>query len=626
MIRHCYITSLLVFAAAMAAGPAVPPAHAETTDVVVYGATPGGIAAALSAADSGANVLLIEPTRHVGGLITSGLSHTDYRTYEGLTGFYLDFTQRVEQSYREQYGDDSPQVRACRRGVHAEPHVNEAVLLAMLAERSRITVRYQLQLTDVQLANRHIHNITLRAANDQRTEVVAKVFIDGSYEGDLMAMAKVQWRSGCEAQEEYGESLAPETASDELQAYNLRLIATQDPKLRVPVQQPEGYDRADFVGLLPLLREQRVSRVFDYPKDCIFKAHMFPSGLPNGKYDINDVSGGIVRLSMPGANLEWPDGDSAIRAAIHQKHITYNTGLLWFLQNDPEVPERFRKEALTWGWCRDEFADNDHLPYQLYVREARRMVGQYVFTENDVLPLADDARSRFQPDSIAMGDYGPNCHGTRHEGPFYGGKHRGEFYKRVPPYQIPYGVLLPGNVDNLLVPVACSSSHVGFCALRLEPIWAELGSAAGVAAGLAIRSENAISLNDISPEAIQRQLHSRGGATIYVSDVLPSSDLFAAVQWLGARGGLHGLSAPPADGNLRGRHIVSQYYEAFPGHFFEPAKVIDSRLLQRWIDLLPTELQQAASNQLQADATLTRGAVVATLFRLATTSPDASAN
>jgi hypothetical protein len=252
-------------------------------------------------------------------------------------------------------------------------------------------------------------------------------------------------------------------------------------------------------------------------------------------------------------------------------------GLLWFLQHDEAVPEKLRNDAARWGWCRDEFTDNGHLPWQLYVREARRMIGQKIFTQKDVEQSPGDVRSKFQPASIAIGDYGPNCHGTSHEGPRYGGKHSGEFYQRVAPYQIPYGVIVPNEIDNLLVPVACSASHVGFCALRLEPIWTGLGQAAGTAARLAI--EKKLAVQEVKSADVRRHLHAAGAATIYVSDVPPGSKYFNAVQWLGQLDRLHGLVPTKKPYGERGKNIEGQYYAAFPGHAFEPDRIAESELM-----------------------------------------------
>jgi hypothetical protein len=307
--------------------------------------------------------------------------------------------------------------------------------------------------------------------------------------------------------------------------------------------------------------------------------------LPNQKYDINDVSRGLVRLSMPGENLGWPEGDAATRQRIFEEHLRYNVGLLYFLQNDEAVPAKFQKPAQAWGWCRDEFTETNHLPPQLYVREARRMTGVYIYTQADSEHAPDDARARLHTDAIAMGDYGNNCHGTSHEGPLFGGKHVGEFYNPVPPYQIPYGTLVPkeNECNNLLVPVAVSSSHVGFCALRLEPIWMSLGQAAGNAAALAADQE--ISVQKVSVPMLQQHLHEDGSATIYVSDVLPGHPMFAAVQWWGTAGGLHGLNPMPEKPGQRGKNLHGQYYEANPGQEAALDKALDEATRQRWLSL-----------------------------------------
>lgn len=558
--------------------------HAEPSyDVVVYGATPAGIAAAVAAGKSGKTVLLIEPTSRIGGLVTSGLSHTDFHSRESLTGSFLDFSERVEAYYVSKYGPNSEQVEASFYGTFGEPKVNLAKFEEMLAEQPSIRVMRGATLSKLWKLQpdqdvSHLTLAHLQLEGDKSYLAVGKVYIDASYEGDLLAMAGVPWRAGREGRAEYGESLAPETGDDQLQAYNFRFIMTTNPDNRVTPQMPPGYRREDFVGVLEHLQSGKIKRVFDYPKDCLFKAHL--PVLPNGKYDINDVSRGLVRLSLPGKNLGWPDGDAAARAKIFAEHVRDQVGLLYFLQNDDAVPEKFRTEAREWGWCQDEFVETNHLPPQLYVREARRMVGQYVYTQGDSEHALGDARAKLHRDSIAMGDYGNNCHGTHHEGPRFGGQHTGEFYNPVPPYQIPYGVLVPKNVDNLLVPVAVSSSHVGFCALRLEPIWMSLGQAAGHAAALAVEKETTVQA--VSVPELQRRLHADRSATIYVSDVSPDSPDFAVVQWWGTAGGLHGLEPMPAKPGQRGKNLHGQYFEANPGHAAKLDAELTPELRQRW--------------------------------------------
>jgi len=552
-------------------------------DIVVYGATPAGIAAALGAAEDGCSVSLVEPTYRIGGLLTSGLSHTDFHSRESLTGVHLKFAKRVKSYYSDRYGPNSQQVADCFDGTFAEPKVNLLILTQMLSEQSRIDVIRNSTLVSVDVSKTNaeaktIRSVTVMDDHNKETRIECRMAIDATYEGDLMAMAGVAWRLGREGQSEYGESLAPKTADSQLQAYNFRLIMTRDPANRVKPRAPKGYRRDDFLEVLEALRSNQIRTIFGYPKQCIFKAHEPP--LPNGKYDINDVSQNLVRLSLPGKNLGWPAGDPNTRRAIFEEHLRDQAGLLYFLQNDDSVPEVYRKEAQEWGWCLDEFEDTDHLPPQLYVREARRMIGEYVYVQRDSEHAPADARAVYHPDAIAMADYGNNCHGTDHEGPRFGGKHTGEFYHPVPPYQIPFGVLLPRDFDNLLVPTAVSSSHVGFCALRLEPVWMSLGQASGHAAAQAIRKKS--SLKKIAIRELQHRLHQSGAATIYVSDVLPDHPEFAAVQWWGMQGGLHGLFQMPEKPGQRGRNIHGQYFEANPGHTADLDMAIDDKLMRRW--------------------------------------------
>ena len=587
---------------------------AQTSAVLIYGATPGGIAAAVAAAKDGQSVVLVEPTTRIGGLVTSGLSHTDFRTFEGLSGSYRDFAQRVDAHYAKAYGKDSPQARDCFRGTFGEPKVNLAVFAAMLAEQPRVTVRQDLALAAMTMSGKsRIASATFAAADGAKVTLSARVFIDASYEGDLMAKAGVPWRAGREGRAEFGESLAPLQGDQQLQAYNFRFCLTKRATNRVALVAPPGYQRGDFLPVLALCESGKIKKVFAYgfEQGGMMKAQIPP--LPNGKYDINDVSGGLVRLSLPGKNLAWPAGDAAARAAIYAEHLRDNAGLLYFLQNDDDVPAKFRDEAREWGWCRDEFTDSGHLPPQLYVREARRMQGVHLYTQRDSEHAPGDARAVLQRDAIAMGDYGNNCHGTAHEGPRFGGKHSGEFYNPVPPYQLPYGVLLPREVDNLLVPVAASSSHVGFCALRLEPIWMSLGQAAGHAAALAVKQNLAV--QKVSVPALQRRLHEDNSATIYVSDVPPGHPDFAAVQWWGAHGGLHGLAPMPAKSGLRGKNINGQYFEAFPGHAAELDKLLDASLAARWL-ALAKELGVAAEKLPPATASLTRGEFIRAAAKL----------
>ena len=552
-------------------------------DVLVYGATPAGIAAAISAAANRQLVLLVEPTSRIGGMTTHGLSHADFHSFESLNGTFLKFSQRVLSYYGTTYGADSEQVQDCWRGTHGEPSVNLMILRQLLAEYSSVMVMTDRTLLAVTVSDGRIERVRLQHDVEPPVEIRPGIVIDASYEGDLMAAAGVPYAVGREARAAYSESLAPDTADDQLQGYNFRFCMTQDPTNRVEIPMPDDYVRDDYAALIPLIEANKFRSAFGYPgSPFILKAHL--PALPNGKRDINDVSRGLVRLSLPGHNREYADGSPETRREIERRHLQWQLGLIHFLQTDTAVPADFRAEAATWGLCRDEFEQTGHLPTQIYVREARRMRGQRVFTQADTRYALGDARAILHRDSIAVGEYSHNCHGTEHEGPLIGGRHTGEFYHGVAPYQIPYGTLVPAEISNLLVPVACSASHVGFCALRLEPIWMSLGDAAGIAAVLALQNKQRV--QEVSVTQLQQLLWKSGGATIHVSDIPPGHPDFVAVQWWGQLGGLHGLEPSPAKPGLRGKHIASQYYEAFPGHALRGEELLTQAVREHWTELL----------------------------------------
>ncbi len=374
--------------------PALPAGDRDSTspDILIYGATPAGIAAALAAAEGNRSVYLVEPTARIGGMTTHGLSHSDFHSFAALNGPFLQFSQRVLKHYRETYGAESEQVRDSWRGTHGEPSVNLLVFEKMLGEQPTITVLKNHRLVDAAVENDAVSALRFVLPNLREVTVTPQLVIDASYEGDLLATAGVPYRVGREAKSEYGESLAPETADDELQGYNFRLCMTQDPANRVPIPVPENYRRDDYAAVVPLVEASEFPSAFGYPgRRFMLKAHL--PILPNGKHDINDVSKSLVRLSLPGRNREYPEGDLVTRRRIEKEHLDWQFGLIHFVQTDPALPEAFRKEAATWGLCRDEFADTGHIPPQIYVREARRMVGMRVYTETDTEYAPNDARA-----------------------------------------------------------------------------------------------------------------------------------------------------------------------------------------------------------------------------------------
>ncbi len=270
----CHKTVIVFAALCLTRLPVILAETSSVTPILIYGATPAGISAAVAAATEGHDVLLVEPTNRIGGLVTSGLSHTDFHSRESLSGAFLDFAQRVQKHYETTYGPDSQQLKDCDGGVFAEPKVNLAVFEQMLEEWPKIRVLHQHVLKSVEMdsAGVRIRSVTFTDANGAEFTINAQVVIDASYEGDLMAMAGVPWRAGREGQSEYGETLAPEKPDDQLQAYNFRFIMTQDPANRVTPQAPAGYRREDFNDVLTALESGQIDKIFDYPRRCIFKA------------------------------------------------------------------------------------------------------------------------------------------------------------------------------------------------------------------------------------------------------------------------------------------------------------------------------------------------------------------
>lgn len=573
----------------------VLPSLAAEFDIAVYGSTPAGIASAVVAARQGRRVALLEPTSHFGGLLTGGLSNTDFRTLEAVTGFYREYMDRVLADYVQRYGKDSKQVEECFFGAHAEPHVSDRVLRAMMAEQPslRLFLRHRLEA-----ATRHGESI--RSARfrspDGPLDVSAPVWIDATYEGDLAAAAKANYRIGRESTREYGERFAGVLFFDQgrilpgstgeadanEQCANFRIIMTNRPSNRVPVPQPPGYNRSEFARFLPMLRSGRIKEVYTTDHSGIIRL----THIPNAKSDMNDIKQAPIRLSLPGENNGWSDGDEATRERIYQRHVAHNIGLLYFLQNDAEVPQQIRDKANEWGLAKDEFVANGHLPPALYVREGRRTLGDYVFTEHDTMPAPRSVRARVHADAIAMGDYSLNSHGHQPAGPFYPTLFEGDFGFSTTPFMIPYGVLLPRGIANLFVPVAMSASHVGYSALRLEPTWTALGHAAGVAAHLAIAKGGRS--REVELPLLQRILHQQKQATIYTSDIPRESPYFEAVQWAGLRGVFSDLVDYQTAVLTPLKHRYgTQYSYAHPLHAIEPEKPLDTALLSKWRKLLP---------------------------------------
>ena len=599
---------------------------AERFDVVVYGATPSGVSAAVNAARSGVKVALVQEDGHIGGLTAGGLSNPDFQSFEALGGTWREFLHRVEKHYEAAYGAGSAEVVNSVRGAYSEPKVARRVFEDMLAEQKNLRVFFHHRLAKVATTasadgrrRPTSATFTLRPA-EREVEIRGAVFIDSTYEGDLMALAGATYRVGCESKAEFGESLAPEEANPYVMTYNFRVCLTTDRNNFIPIPRPAHYRREDYAPLIRLIAEGKIKSLCNPgPPPAILRVRP----MPNQKADWNDDAASPISLSLENVNQPWPEGSAADRARVFETYRNHSLGLFWFLGHDPEVPESFRREMNCWGLPRDEYPDTGHWTPALYVREARRLVGEYVFTEKDTQPAPGSVRAPVQRDSVAIGDYSLVSHGVHSPEP---GVTIGRFGKVIRPYQIPYGVLLPKNVDGLLVSAAVSASHVGFSALRMEPSWVGLGQAAGLAAALAVKSGGEV--RDVSVPALQHQLWQRGAMTIYATDLTPviqiprpawdppgtfpaalqpwpvTAPFFHAAQYFGTRGFFQDLIDPRTARDTKRPGATGQWRGAYPHHAIGLELPIDRELAVQWSRLAGTEL----AADLAPDGRLTRGA------------------
>jgi len=501
-------------------------------DVVVYGGTPGGIAASVMAAREGAKVLLIEPTRHVGGLSTSGLNTAEMEHMLAWTvgGFADEFYRRLGTHYG---------LRDNRPAYEFESGVAEEIYLAMLRE-AKVELRFGSSLKSAKVENARITQLTL---NDG-SAVEGSVFVDASYEGDLMAQAGVTYVVGREAREEFGEEFAgirfdPQVreaptvdasgnllpgisgwkkdfnegdAHPGVMNYNFRLIVTRDPSARLPFPKPKHYDPARYRLLANWLNAQQGTDVLKTFGRFI---DLYPRR--NGKLEMNNRQAAIFSLGHFGGQFGWPEADEKERKRIYQDHLDYTLGLLHFLTHDEVVPENIRNDMLQLGLHSGEFADNGHLPYQLYVREGRRMRGAFLMRQQDVL------EERRKIASIGMGSHFLDCHHVQRLAVSpHAFINEGRIWRMGRAYQIPYGAITPKPSEclNLLVPVAASFTHVAFTSLRVEGTWMVTGHAAGTAAAIAAKQE--IPVQDVSAKALQDALKAQG----QVIDFIPGKPEF----------------------------------------------------------------------------------------------------
>ena len=489
-------------------------------DVVVYGGTAGGVMSGISAAGQGASVIILEPGNHIGGMLTSGLGRTDMDRQEHIIGgLSLEFCRRVGAHY----GKDV--------GWAFEPHVAENVLHAMLAMQD-VTVLYGKSLQGVVTERGRICSLRTRDGD----EYAARVFIDASYEGDLMKAAGVSYTVGREGRDRYQESLAgrreilrgkhqlhhkispwkdgkllpyitaeedlaPVGASDgKIQSYCYRLCLTNVPENRIPIDKPEDYDSERF----ELLR-----RCFEVDGEKVVGS-LGIKPMPNGKSDVN--SGWGISLNLLGANQGYPDGSPEQRKEILREYMSWTHGMVYYLQNDPSVPQSTRKFYREWGLCKDEFKDTGGWPHQLYIREARRMLGEQVLTQHDLMTHLR------KYDCIGMAGYNIDIREVQWVAlrTFYFPDVTDEVYMEgylshpVEPWDIPYRALLPryDECQNLIVPTCISASTIAYASFRMEPQYMIAGHAAGVAAAIASRKE--LPVQRVPIEELQRILAEEG--------------------------------------------------------------------------------------------------------------------
>ena len=534
----------------------------KSYDVIVVGATAGGTAAAVRAAREGCTVLLVQHNRHIGGMMSNGLMQWDALYGGPRAPLFTELLGNIEKYYITRFGKDSPDHQTVRYSHEkypigwAEPKVNEREFNRLVAGVKNLTLLLEHYPVAVRRNTNIISGVTLRAyGTTQDIQVTGRVYIDGTYEGDLLALVKVPFRVGREARVEYDEPHAgkvfvnidhgqapteavearlnirpygsqqgtvdpssPFTSDGAVQAYNYRFCVTKDPANRVLLTEPPpGYNREEY------LKYERKS--------------ISTNAGPNLKSHMNSPI-------LPGENHAYPEADWPTREKIIKRHKNFALGLMWYLQNDESVSEKARAGFREWGLPRDEFADHGHIPYEMYVREARRIVGRHVLTELDGMKAPDYARTPIQQDSIATTDWYQDSHScTKDSRP--GFRYDGKLIltQESRPAQIPYRSLLPKGVDNLLVPVCLSATHVMWGAIRLEPVWMQTGEAAGFAAAQACKDK--VLVADIDSARLVRTLAERQFLVSFFNDVKVTSGekWNAAVQYFGTQGFFAGYDA-----------------------------------------------------------------------------------
>lgn len=533
-------------------------------DAVIVGGTPAGIMAGVAVARAGRRAVILERTSHLGGLPANGLGATDIATRGATGGLFLEFVRRIKQHYSDTYGADSEQVVLCSDGYRFEPRVAEMILLAMIAEQGeRLEARYLRQL-DFEPGNaikdgaalKQIRIVNRGTGGDE--VYTASVFVDATYEGDLAAAASAPYMLGREGADEFGEPCAGKfyqrwnapvderystgQGDNAIQSYNYRLPLTTKVSNMRRIEKPATYNRAEY---LSLAEDVRLNRFAGPPTPLEFDgigAITNMVRIPNDKVDGNNQHAAFISTDLPEENWPYPTASWDWRDRFADRLRDYILGLFYFAQNDESLPADFRERCKRWGLSLDEFEDNDNFPRQIYVREGRRIRGEYLFTAHDAL---SKRHSRDHMTSITASHYALDSHACLKREP--GRPHtEGIFSYRTTPYSVPYGVLVPLEVENLLIPVPASATHIGFSTLRMEPCWMALGEAAGEAINVSL--EDGTSVRNANVVALQKRLLDAGAVLTYFEDAAPGDDHYEALQFFALRGFLGaGYAAKLAD-------------------------------------------------------------------------------
>ncbi len=498
------------------------PAEVTHTDICVYGGTAAGVVTAVQSARMGKTVVLIEPGKTIGGMTSGGLGNTDIGKQTTIGGLTREFYQSIRNWYQQPghwkfQAKDKYTAKGDRVTDDAwfvfEPHVAEQLLNEMLAQ-AKVPVVFGERL-DLENGVKKDGAKIVAIRMESGRVFTAGMFVDCSYEGDLMAKAGVAYTVGREPNSRYGESingvqtteparlgpkpldpfvtpgdpasgvimgLQPDVIGEDgdgdhrIQAYNYRLCLTSVPENRVPFEKPAGYDESEFELLFRWLEAGNTRGL-----------PLGSNPIPNAKTDTNKA--GWISTDYIGMADQYPDADYQKRKQITDAHIRYHKGFLWTLANHPRVPESVRRRASKLGYAKDEFTGNDHFPHQLYVREGRRMLGRLVTTEHEL------RKKRKVDDPVALGSYGMDSHPTQlwvdNDGALHADTPK---WTGVGPYGISYRSITPkaDQCTNLLVPVCISASHSAYGSIRMEPVYMMLGQASATAASLAIDADSSV--------------------------------------------------------------------------------------------------------------------------------------